>query len=446
MHPALLATDTVPVDSNAQGHSSSLLAPRGWRPILDGVLGHRATVAWQRILTEITHRSDGLVVDPSLASGAMGLAIPFAYAAQADAMPDAESAAVEWLERGMRSARDARGGLSLYGGLAGIGWTVAHLTASDEAGDDSNFSALDAALRYQLDVAPVDRLMEYDLVSGIVGWGVYAAQRLPSPTARELLELAIARLAELSVAQPDGVAWLTPAETLTAAQRERFPDGYFNLGVAHGVPGVVGLLATAVSRGVAVDKASSLLEQAANWLIAQQSTSETDGAYGYFVAPGQQPRDVSRLAWCYGDLGNSVVLARAAAVTGNARWRRVAHDLALRAARRPAATSGIEDAGLCHGTAGAAHLFNRLAQHFDDDELRTASVGWFTRTFALEGQGGGVGGFASWQHGRADGPGWADDPGLLEGAAGVALALLAATTEVEPAWDAMLLADLPVAL
>jgi hypothetical protein len=34
--------------------------------------------------------------------------------------------------------------------------------------------------------------------------------------------------------------------------------------------------------------------------------------------------------------------------------------------------------------------------------------------------------------------GWRDDPCLLTGSAGTALALLAATTDVEPAWDRFL--------
>ncbi len=209
---------------------------------------------------------------------------------------------------------------------------------------------------------------------------------------------------------------------------------------------MIGLLAAAILRGVAIDEASQLLERSVTWLLAQQNPVAATGAFGYYVAPEQQSHDVARLAWCYGDLGNALVVGQAAAATGNAVWRDAAHQLALRAARRQPATSGVEDAGLCHGTAGLAHLFNRLYQHFGDDELRTAAIGWFTRTFALEGRGGGVGGFATWQHRGAAGPAWTDDPGLLEGASGIALALLAATTDVEPAWDAMLLADLPVGL
>jgi hypothetical protein len=38
---------------------------------------------------------------------------------------------------------------------------------------------------------------------------------------------------------------------------------------------------------------------------------------------------------------------------------------------------------------------------------------------------------------------WWDDPGILIGAAGIALALLSAATPLEPSWDRLLLVDIP---
>jgi len=38
---------------------------------------------------------------------------------------------------------------------------------------------------------------------------------------------------------------------------------------------------------------------------------------------------------------------------------------------------------------------------------------------------------------------WTAEPGILEGSRGVALALLAAITNIEPTWDRMLLASIP---
>jgi hypothetical protein len=50
----------------------------------------------------------------------------------------------------------------------------------------------------------------------------------------------------------------------------------------------------------------------------------------------------------------------------------------------------------------------------------------------------GIAGFAAWGH-----EGWRDEVGILEGAAGIALAFLAATQDVEPEWDRMLLVSMP---
>ena len=63
------------------------------------------------------------------------------------------------------------------------------------------------------------------------------------------------------------------------------------------------------------------------------------------------------------------------------------------------------------------------------------------RTLELRQPGRGISGFSAYRL-RSDGRvTWADDPGILTGAAGIALALLAATTPIEPAWDRMLLAS-----
>ena len=54
----------------------------------------------------------------------------------------------------------------------------------------------------------------------------------------------------------------------------------------------------------------------------------------------------------------------------------------------------------------------------------------------------GIGGYTAQLLGDDGALTWAD-PGLLTGAIGIALALLAATTAVEPAWDRMLLVAIP---
>jgi hypothetical protein len=103
----------------------------------------------------------------------------------------------------------------------------------------------------------------------------------------------------------------------------------------------------------------------------------------------------------------------------------------------------VVDAGLCHGAAGLGHLFNRLFQATGDSCLAEAARFWLARTLQMRRPGRGVGGYEAWQLDDDGKVTWIADPGLLAGAAGIALALLAATTPVEPAWDRVLLVSVP---
>jgi hypothetical protein len=128
---------------------------------------------------------------------------------------------------------------------------------------------------------------------------------------------------------------------------------------------------------------------------------------------------------------------------GETAWERAALSVARRAAERPSDEAEIFDAGLCHGAAGLGHLFNRLYQATGDSRLREASQFWFQRTLELRRPEGSIAGFAAWGPGPDGSLNWTDDPGFLTGAAGIALALLAAATAVEPAWDRALLVSVP---
>lgn len=82
-------------------------------------------------------------------------------------------------------------------------------------------------------------------------------------------------------------------------------------------------------------------------------------------------------------------------------------------------TGGAVDAGLCHGSAGLAHIFNRHWQATGERVFADAARRWFGRTLA-----------------RID---HVSGGGFLSGRAGVALALLHAASAREPTWDRVLL-------
>ena len=214
----------------------------------------------------------------------------------------------------------------------------------------------------------------------------------------------------------DGIYWWTPP-SWRGPRGERYQPAGVDLGVAHGIAGVIPFLARVHRLGLAQPAVRSLLDGCVNWLLAHLVDTASGPTVPYYVADGVEPGP-ARSAWCYGDPGVAAALLLAARDVGEPSWAAAATDLAVRAAARPAAQTGVVDAGLCHGSAGLAHLFGLMYQMTAEAALADAARFWVERTLEQPGCNG---------------------PGLLEGTAGVALAMESACTTAEPVWDQMLL-------
>ena len=328
-----------------------------WRPILEGPLAERARTAVNDIVNALPDPSAAEIADPSLASGTAGLALLCGYLARAG-YDDDENAA-QFLEQAIKAVSTEQIGPSFYGGFAGIAWVTQHLQTRlmDPDDDDAN-EEIDQVLKGFLHQPPW--LDDYDLISGLVGYGVYALERLPRPAAVRCLERVIDHLDETAERKPEGITWLTPPYLLPPHQREECPEGYYNLGLAHGVPGVIALLGLACAAGIASDKARPLLDGAVAWLLRQKLT-DGEASFSSWLAPGVKPSGC-RVAWCYGDAGVAASLLLAARCVDDPAWEREALNIARRAAQRPPERAGVVDAGLCHGAAGLAHIYNRMFQ------------------------------------------------------------------------------------
>lgn len=380
----------------------------------------------------------------------MDRAVLFAYAASAFDEPvvrDAYSAAIDDLVASVRAAPH----LGLYGGLAGTAWALCHVV--DDAGD-----ALATIDEWLLRALRVERWPgPHDVVHGLAGVGVYFLERLANgarATARDGLAEVVRHLAANATHDRDGVSWRSAPAHLPPEAIAEWPNGYFDCGVAHGAPGVIAVLARAATRlgssrddiarvdGVQVDARGALrdvdveatCDAAIRWVTAQRLAPDAagDGRFPTCVCDGHAAQR-ARAAWCYGDPGIAAALWRAAPG--------LAREIALDSVRRPIETCGVRDAGLCHGAAGLAHLYNRFFHASGDGVFADAARAWFERALAMR-RDGGIGGFVAYRGGPGA-PREEPNASFLEGAIGTALALLAATSPVEPCWDRLLLCDLP---
>ncbi|HEX2685952.1 MAG TPA: lanthionine synthetase C family protein [Kofleriaceae bacterium] len=361
------------------------------------------------------------------------------YTATDDTVPDLQDEAERALSTAISKIGD-RNSPGLYGGAARIGFVIGHLSDGEDA--DTACETIERSLLRFLE-QPSEG---YDLISGLVGVAVPVLQRITGgkasaasePLARGILE----QLERLARPMPSGLAWHTPPTLLPQWQREIAPEGYINLGIAHGIPGIVAILARYITAGIEVERARSLLEGAVGYLRATASPRVGHRYPAWLPTQREESNQepVARVAWCYGDLGVSVAILSAAIATGRNDWRTTALTLAHDMAARSFEASQVVDTCVCHGSVGVAHLFNRLFQATGDTGFAQAAETWYARTLGMR-NAHEIAGFPRGQwinHTVA----WEAGADLLTGVSGIALALHAAISPIEPAWDQLLLADL----
>jgi lantibiotic modifying enzyme len=346
-----------------------------WQPILDGGDCERALELAQRIARAvITHRID---TAPTLL-GRAGITVFCAYAESAGIIDHIDTASL--LAECIDLASTIEMPIGLWNGCTGLRWAVSHLADGEIA--HTIITRFDIAIERALTSAPAD--MAFDLYSGLAGILLAYAED-SSPAGSRIVHTILGRLAAID--------W---------AEIRSLP------GCAHGLAGVATALATFVACGPTDDRnlARGLLGPIVARLVA--------------VDPAHLCA-----SWCSGGPGVALGLLAAARALG---------DDELAAAALATALAQIDedppDATLCHGTAGLAHLCNRLYQATGRAELATRSRDWLRRTMARHVPGAGVAGFRRLR--RAPTVAWEADPSVLVGAAGVGLALLAAATPIAP--------------
>ena len=127
--------------------------------------------------------------------------------------------------------------------------------------------------------APGTSRRPYDLLDGLLGLGVYGVS---SPEGRlPLVERTVQRLVARNQIAAEGLAWHTPPQS---GDRNGFPEGHFNLGLAHGVAGVIAFLAGAMEEGSNATRLARCWLTRVHWLLAD-SACRTPAGRAPFLGP-----------------------------------------------------------------------------------------------------------------------------------------------------------------
>lgn len=206
---------------------------------------------------------------------------------------------------------------------------------------------------------------EYDLFYGLTGIGALLLHRMSgSEILADVLRYVI-RLTEPR--HDDGLElpgwWVAhdPDPTLPT------PGGHANFGMAHGIGGLLALLALATSRGCVVEGQDEAIECLRAWFDRWRQDSADGPWWPQWLTreelrTGRPARGgPGRPSWCYGAVG----IARAqqlAAIADDDSPRREAAEKVLAACLSDRQLHQITEAGLCHGMAGVYQTAYRAAR------------------------------------------------------------------------------------
>ncbi|MGW4381076.1 lanthionine synthetase C family protein [Kitasatospora sp. NPDC004531] len=353
--------------------------------ILDRLADPAAVMAATRIPAEAADDgvAEGVWAELTLGSGSPGLALAFSGGARPGT--DRVARAHGWLAVGTRAAAD--GDTTPSGIFKGPGALAFAVLVANRAtgGYGSALQRLDAYQRQLVRTAlpavpdgPLPTIGHYEVVRGMTGVGRYLLAR--AETCGEELERVLGYLIELSLGEVEhrGVRvprwWALDAPRI--GQEHLFADGHLNLGLSHGVPGPLMLLALAWRDGVRLPGQLEAMESAAA-LLLHWAVRDEHGPYWpahlnldqYLAGPDSYAKPASWPSWCYGAPGVTRALQVAGAVLDRPEWTAVARDSVERLLTRPLDDWGMTDHALCHGWAGALHQLGRLNEHFGDPRI-----------------------------------------------------------------------------
>jgi hypothetical protein len=374
--------------------------------------------------------------DPvSLHAGGAGLAVLYGELAHAD--PTLRATAHRHLSAA--ASGGTVGGGSLHAGVTSLAF-AARAGARSPADYRSLLSTVDthvadeaaalvAAAARRRAAGELPTWGEYDVIGGLTGIGRYL----------------LGAGGDLTGVLPCLVALTEPAGGRPGWWVEHSADGpddtaaggHANLGLAHGIAGPLALLSLAWRAGHRVAGQPEAIGRVVDWLLAHRQADAAGPYWPAVITRDGAPKPAHQPSWCYGSVGIANAVRLAALALDRPDWCRAAHAAVRAEVARMERGPRLREAMLCHGRAGLLQMLWRFNAEPADPVIARA-VDAVAGTLVADLDPAVPFGY------RVDRLGDSrrlDLPGLLEGAAGVALALHTYATGAPPAtgWDAALL-------
>ncbi len=393
----------------------------------------------ERIIA-IAHEIDEIDISKStspfsLFTGYLGIVIFYTYLSKEMLQEKATQNAINYLNKSINIlGKMEHINYSFSEGFSGVKWSLKFL--QDEgliaSQQDVNESIIDLH-----NIDDINLTKSYDYLYGGLSSCLTAIAYISNKNSVKYLTNIVAKLYEIADKKyTNEYSWVSYDHNGLIPQ--------YNLGLSHGIPSIISIICLIYECGIQKRLCLNLLNGAINWILKHKHSDDSLSMFPTAIPKDQsttQSRS-SRLGWCYGDLGIARSLWLAGKVTNNNTWKDEAVKIMLHASIRKNLNENIVlDAGLCHGSVGIAHIFNRFYQDTQIETFKETSLYWYKVTLDFAQFRDGIGGYKIYLSSemKEENGKWINSSDFIDGSTGIGLALLAAVSDIEPKWDRCLL-------
>ena len=408
----------------------SVLIGMGWKVILPD----RYFKPVEKKIHEIAGSvGDWIPDEGGLMSGKTGLACFYAYYSDWSGNRVFDGLVADLIEQALNPAAGHNPRFPFSDGLSGIGWLIDHFSSTGLTNWDAAtvFNDLDPHL-YEHMMSEI-RSGHFDYLHGALGTALYFLRHPRNEKYQSFLSDLVKALHEIAVKDTDGsIKWLSVLD------QDANKTGY-NLSLSHGLSSIILILAKIHAEKISDKLTGELLRDSMAYLEKQKLPSDKYlSVFPSWAVESTEELRHSRLAWCYGDLGIGFAFLASGSIFPESMFKSDGLNLLTKTShRRDPEENAVYDAGICHGAAGLALIYNILYQKTCMDCFREAAIYWLDICLNMASHNDGIAGYKAWYHPEFGG--WKRTAGILDGASGIGLALMSFISDREPLWAQSLL-------
>jgi len=348
--------------------------------------------------------------------------------------------------------------LSLFNGLSGIGFMALMLSKNK-----TRYVKLIDSINYQI-IANLPKLIHYfqesfqnndlkmghyDIIQGLSGIGRYLIFFKEDSVILDIIKLIINYLIDITkfiqINDHKVPGWyISKSNQFTDYDRLKYPNGNFNLGLSHGITGVLAFFAISLSYGICDPFQQETIKIITSWLLNFSYFENESKNWpchisfeDYMNGHVSENNKNTQLGWCYGSLGVARTLWLVGSILNAPELQNISIDTFKNITCTPIKKIESMSSTFCHGISGVIHMFNLMYKDTLVPEFQKF-INMLIQILLDKYDDNYVFGFRSinWSLGKKI---ECDSIGLLDGTAGILLSFLACIYPMKTKWDSVFL-------